>query len=311
MSGLSFAPSPAAVADIARQILGEPSSTERGGTVLRFGSKGALKVDCRDAVWRDFSSGEGGGLVDLVARQLSTSRLAAWQWLAAGGAAVTRRDDDARAEALAAVRADEAKRIRQAAAIWKASRPLAGTLAEAYLAARGVVGVEHGGQLRFAPNQRAGKWRGPTMVARISSAATGRGQGIHLTPVAADGPPLKADGKAFPKIVRGVAVGGVIALAPPDADGRLGVSEGIETSLSASRLWNWPVISALCSSGLGALPLIDDIHRLGVFADDDAPGRAGAEKAADRWRDAGRLVDVFTAPDGGDWNDVIMRRAKT
>ena len=300
----------APIAAIADGLLGQPTTTERGGMVRRYGRRGSLKVDCQHGVWRDFEAGLGGGMVDLVARELRLDRRAAWEWLAQGGAAPGRRDDAARAAALAEAAREDAKRIAEAATIWRAAVPIDGTMAAAYLARRGLGNVHHGGQLRFAPDLVCGRWRGPVMVARVINPGTGRGQAVHLTPIGPHGRARGDDGEPIAKRVRGKAAGGVIALAAPDADGRLGVAEGIETALGAARAADWPTISALSAGGMANLPALPGVTVLGIMADDDNAGRAAAETLAARWAAMGLQTTLHLPPGGGDWNDQLLRRTK-
>lgn len=304
----SFHPSQAA--EVADRLLGPPSASERGGLIRRYGRKGSLKLDCRTGVFFDFEAGSGGGLVDLVANHLQIDRRAAWKWLEAGGAAVTRRSDDDRRAAIAAADVDDAKRIADAAAIWKASKPIAGTLAAMYLRARGLGEALHNGQLRFAPSQAVGDWRGPVMIARISNALTGEGQAVQLTPISALGRARDDEGKAIERRIRGKLRGGIIAFAKPDSRGRLGVSEGSETALSAALLNAWPTIAAVNAGEMARLPLIEGASRLAVFGDDDEAGRQAANALVERWQAEGRDADL-RLPHGGDWNDELARQIKS
>ena len=84
---------PAIAADVARALLGEPSTCTR--TELRYGRKGSLSVDVVRGRWHDFETGEGGGVLDLVTRERG-SRAAALAWLEAEGF-IAQRDPGARA----------------------------------------------------------------------------------------------------------------------------------------------------------------------------------------------------------------------
>lgn len=88
----------------------------------------------------------------------------------------------------------------------------------------------------------------------------------------------------------------------------LGLSEGIETALSAMQLHDVPVWAA-CGSRMHRVALPDGVREVHVFADNGVPGRLAAEKAADRFTRDGRRVLLRFPPDRfGDWNDVINGR---
>jgi putative DNA primase/helicase len=69
--------------EIAAELLGNP--TFRAGQEWRWGRKGSLSVvigGAKAGMWFDHESGDGGGLVDLVAREKGFSRADALDWTA-------------------------------------------------------------------------------------------------------------------------------------------------------------------------------------------------------------------------------------
>jgi putative DNA primase/helicase len=69
--------------EIAAELLGNP--TFRAGQEWRWGRKGSLSVvigGARAGMWFDHEAGDGGGLVDLVAREKGFSRTDALDWTA-------------------------------------------------------------------------------------------------------------------------------------------------------------------------------------------------------------------------------------
>jgi Protein of unknown function (DUF3631) len=68
---------------VARQLLGEPNAklSKPSAGKLRYGSRGSLEVNTIKGTWYDHEVGEGGGVVDLVARQERCDRDAAKAWL--------------------------------------------------------------------------------------------------------------------------------------------------------------------------------------------------------------------------------------
>lgn len=55
---------------VARQLLGEPNLALSKNAELRFGTNGSLAVDLVKGVWHSHESGEGGGVLDLIEREV-------------------------------------------------------------------------------------------------------------------------------------------------------------------------------------------------------------------------------------------------
>jgi putative DNA primase/helicase len=69
--------------EIAAELLGNP--TFRAGQEWRWGRKGSLSVvigGARAGMWFDHEAGQGGGFVDLIARELRSNRRGACAWAA-------------------------------------------------------------------------------------------------------------------------------------------------------------------------------------------------------------------------------------
>ncbi|MDD9980873.1 MAG: toprim domain-containing protein [Gammaproteobacteria bacterium] len=312
---------PTIAADVARALLGEPSSCTR--TELRYGRKGSLSVDVVRGRWHDFETGEGGGVLDLVTRERG-SRAAALAWLEAEGF-VAQRDPGARAaesrpgrpavetgnltgaKSCAAQPARRADSRRFARRIWKQTRPLAGTVAARYLGARGVGHVAGVPALRFHPglSHPAAPGRFPVLVAGVQDVG-GRFAGIQRTYLAPDGPRKAAVDPVRASL--GHLIGGAVRLADP-VDGRLLVGEGVETTAAAVRVLDWrgAAWATLGTSGLRAVEIPAGVHDVVIAADRD-PGGGGqlaAAALAGRLADEGRSVAIELPPFVGDWCDVL------
>lgn len=194
--------------------------------------------------------------------------------------------------------------IEAALALWGAAVPAPGTLVETYLAARGIripvpeVLRFHGG----LPHPAGGRW--PAMVALVTNGTTGKPMAVHRTFLTHDG-----GGKAPVRPVRmmlGPCAGGAVRLAPPAGVTMIG--EGIETSLAAMQAGSLPAWAALSTSGLRGLDMPEDMRDLIVLADGDLAGEAAAEVAALRWKRQGRRVRIARAPQGMDFNDLLLAR---
>lgn len=199
-------------------------------------------------VFHCFASGESGDVITFVQRMEGLNFVEAAKRLArSAGLDVASAETAARIERLRRQKAElaardgaeEAERMRRARAIWRASRPAAGTLVETYLRRRGIdldaiariYGYTVPASLRFHPDlpYRYGgvEHRGPAMVGALRDRAR-RFTGVHRTWLRADG-----CGKADvpkPKLTLGVVWG---AHGPLSAQGPTAIlGEGYETTLS-------------------------------------------------------------------------------
>lgn len=127
---------------------------------------------------------------------------------------------------------DRDRRMASAAGVWRATRPAAGTIAEIYLAARGIPLDLIGGvppTIRFLGayyHREAGREL-PAMVAAVQGPERNI-RAVHLTYLAGDGR-AKADVSPAKRMI-GPAWGGAVRFGP--AAPVLYVAEGIETALS-------------------------------------------------------------------------------
>ena len=203
-------------------------------------------------------------------------------------------------------RAEVEKKAAQALRCWNEALPIGGTIAETYLRGRGIT-CDLPDMLRFHPDcwHPAAK-RFPAMVALIEGLPR---LAVHRTYLRPDG-----SGKAEvapPKAMLGQAAGGAVRLS--GGQGPLVVAEGVETALSlCSGLLGRPatVWACLSTSGMAGLGLPDRPHRLTIATDGDRPGRDAARKLAERAHALGWTVSMLPAPEGRDWNDILMKGGK-
>lgn len=114
--------------------------------------------------------------------------------------------------------------------------------------------------------------------------------------------------KAMPPV--GTINGGAVRL--HDHAGILGVAEGIETSLAAHELFEYPVWAAITANGIETFQPPPDVAELIIFADNDENfvGQAAAASLAKRLHRSGIKVRVETPPTPGtDWADVLKGAA--
>lgn len=167
---------------------------------------------------------------------------------------------------------DEPARIRTALQRWKNAIPIAGTLAERYLASRGL--TYNGDAIRYRENDR-------TMVALMTDIITAEPTGVHCTY-------LDRDGHKTERKMRGRAGGAVVRLSDDaDVNHGLAIAEGIETALATGFT---PIWSCLSAGTMERFPVLAGIECLTVFADNDASGTgiAAAKSCAERWHQARR-----------------------
>lgn len=198
------------------------------------------------------------------------------------------------------------KQEARALACWREAKPIRDTIAETYLRHRGIR-AELPDTLRFHPDcwHPAGK-RWPAMVALVEGAPR---LAIHRTYLRPDGLG-KAEVEPAKAMLGAVAGGAVRLTAGGD---RLVVCEGIETGLSlASGLLRGSasIWAALSTSGMKVLDLPDPAGRMTVATDGDDAGKDAGRALALRATKAGWAVGLLPAPDGRDWNDVLMGMPK-
>ncbi|MBN8967719.1 MAG: toprim domain-containing protein [Rhizobiales bacterium] len=171
---------------------------------------------------------------------------------------------------------DEPARIRTALQRWRHAIPIAGTLAERYLASRGL--TYSGDAIRYRANDR-------TMVSLITDIFTAEPCGVHCTY-------LDGDGRKAERKMHGRARGAVVRLsADEDVEYGLAIGEGIETALATGFAPRWACLSA---GTMAAFPVLAGIECLSIFADNDASGTglAAAKICAERWHSSRREVFI-------------------
>ena len=311
---------------VARAVLGDPNPKLSTAAELRYGEHGRLSVRLageRAGQWYDFRDGRGGGVLDLVIHEHRASdRAGAVRWLEAEGFT-----DPARARenastacrgmtawcvagegrATAYRQSSQSSRRASARRLWESTRPIAGTVAAAYLESRGVGDVARAPALRFHPGitHPNAPGRFPALVASVQDAG-GRFLGVHRTYLRVDGTD-KADVDP-PKAMLGSCRSGAVRLDPGPAHALL-LGEGIESTAAAMAIlgepWAW---AALSTSGLRAVLLPASVRRVVVAADRDAGGLRAAAALADRLESEGRRVTI-EAPPCGDFADLQGERA--
>jgi len=238
--------------------------------------------------WTDAATGEHGDLLDLITANLRLSSLGEALDEARRFLSLPRPDPPPRApQAKAPTGSPEAARR-----LWAMGQPIAGTMAERYLARRGIVGMRSVGALRFHPNcyywredepDHAEPEAWPALLAKVTD-LDGDLTGLHRTwldPVTAGKASLDPNRKAMGNLLgHGVRIGKATDL--------VAAGEGLETMLSLRMAFpGLPVIAALSANHLAALLLPGGTQRLYIAVDSDEAGCIAADTLADRARTDG------------------------
>ena len=195
--------------------------------------------------------------------------------------------------------------------LWAMAKPLAGTLAEAYLRARGIKDLRGCEALRFHPrcwyrgdddprDQARDAW--PALIAAVT-ALDGAMTGAHRTwldPSSACKAPVSTPRRAMGLLLGNAArFGRVVDV--------MIAGEGLETILSLRQIMpSMPAAAALSANHLAALELPAGLRRLYLARDDDPAGRRAVETLAARARAAG--VEALTlVPALGDFNEDLRQ----
>lgn len=197
--------------------------------------------------------------------------------------------------------------------LWKNSRGIEpGKAAARYLTGRGIVLDKWPPDLREHPSlavYEGGKSTGqrfPALLGVIRN-REGRPTGLHITFLDED-----RSGKApieNPRRIIGIRErsthGAAIHLFEP-INGKIGLSEGLETAFSTYLLTGVPCWSCMNAGGIDRVVLPPEIQRVVIFADRDPAGLKAAALACERFKREGREAEIL-APErpGWDFNDVL------
>jgi putative DNA primase/helicase len=215
--------------------------------------------------------------------------------------------------------AERQRNINAAWAVWQRRRPIAGTLAERYLAGRGlpldedlshVVGFDPQSHWREVQNDPASPLlRVPCLLAVYRMIDTDEIVAVQKTRLSED---LAKLGKHLGRRLNGCPKGAAIKL---DADENvtqgLGLGEGLETCLSARVLGFRPVWAAGGTGALETFPVLDGIEALTLFLEHDknAANARAVDICTQRWVSAGKQVFHAEPPAGADdMNDILQKR---
>jgi DNA polymerase I-like protein with 3'-5' exonuclease and polymerase domains len=202
---------------------------------------------------------------------------------------------------------DDARNLTRAHELWNEAKPIAGTLAERYLAeTRGIdvsaLPADINNALRFHSHcWRDGKHH-PALIALFRDIETNDPAGIHRTWLTPDA--QKIERRMFGRWPRPRA----IKLWP--AGSKLYVGEGIETVLAAAtRLRMQPAWAMGPCVNIESLPVIGGVEELVILVDRGEAGEGAAETCCQNWQAAGRRVRRLQTKNASlpDFNDLILK----
>jgi putative DNA primase/helicase len=291
------------------QMLGY-ENPKRDGNGYRFGNRGSLAIGS-DGAWFDHEAGTGGGPIDLIMHTHQSDFATALKWAKDWTGLNRDLSQVSRPKPTVKPSVDHKKTSEWAIQIWEQSQPIKGTLAEKYLAGRSIHGEFSPDVLRFHPDLswRDGSNRGasPAFIALLRDVGSGKAKAIQRRF-------LSANGGKHPKVShwrslgpqRGCAV--MLSRFGEVQSGTLHICEGIEDALSAKALGYSPVWAVVGTSGISKFPVLPDISRLIVLADNDTKSRAGlraAEEVIDRYLKTG-IVAGYRMPPCKDINELAQ-----
>lgn len=150
----------------------------------------------------------------------------------------------------------------------------------------------------------------PAMLAALTN-PHGELVAIHRTWLTPEGRKADVPGpvKKLTPTCGPLAGAGIALFSGPDAWGRIGIAEGIETALAASLGAGLPVCAAYSANNLAAWCWPTGTRRLVIFADHDQAGQKAAQALLMRAQAAGVQAIVRTPSEPGlDWCDVWAQR---
>ena len=198
---------------------------------------------------------------------------------------------------------------------WRNAGPFVRDSAAAiYLRGRGLdITDEEAASLRFSPAQwhwpSSSRW--PAMVTRVAL-ADGTDCTSHMTFVEPDGSGKAPIEKERLFSAGGRTKGGGVWFGTADQSHEFVIAEGVESLLSALRIFGVTAgCAALSEGGIRTLILPPEARRVRVFCDHDElqQSLSATREAARRWRAEGRSVAVTMSTEiGEDANDVWLKR---
>lgn len=257
----------------------------------------------RAGSWTDTATGEHGDLLDLIAMNrglplrdaMAEARAVLRLPLPVSGAVTA---------AMAPTGSPDACRR-----LFAASKPLPGTLAERYLARRGIVLYRPEPALRFHPRCHRREPSGAISLPALIAAVTDDGghlTGLHRTWLSPDGDKAALDD---PRRAMGLLLGNAVRFGPVGPV--MAAGEGLETMLSLRQaLPLLPAVAALSAAHLAAWTFPALLRRLYVVCDADPAGEWAFARLSSRGHTTALTV-LPLRPRRDDLNSDLMANGLT
>lgn len=195
--------------------------------------------------------------------------------------------------------------------LWKGLSPIQGTQAQRYLESRGIIDIPKRamkfGQSHF--DHQSGR----TFGCITCVATDGRAEPCYIHRTLLDGD-KKADIDSSKKLEKIKESVGGVAVRLTEVDTCIGIAEGIETALSATKLYKTKVWATLNTSFMKKFIAPRGVKHLIIYADSDSNG-AGLSAAFDcgnknilNDNDVERVTVMW--PEIGDFNDLLFKQQK-
>ena len=187
--------------------------------------------------------------------------------------------------------------------LWSSAKPIEGSIAAAYLAGRGLEPVA--GELRFHPLAPCGPARRALFLPAMLAAVRDQAGLVAIHRTFLDHRTARLAGIARPRRALGCLGNGAVRFGAP-VDGVLGLAEGIESALAATRLTRIPCWATLGAERFGRVKVPADVRSLVLFLDNDRGGARAEQlaRAAPQFADLAIEAEYPPRP-GADWNDVL------
>lgn len=184
--------------------------------------------------------------------------------------------------------------------LWKASQPVAGTLAEEYLIARGL-SAPFPKALRFNPSTILGSGADKRIMPALIAGVENDLGVVAVQRTFLDPDDVLRKPIAKPKVSLGLIGTGAIRLAA--ATDELGLAEGIEDALSATGWFGTPTWALGGVERLAFVAIPEKVRRVIVYGDRGRAAERLLEKARDHLTANGRELISRVPEHHDDWND--------
>ncbi len=255
--------------------------------------------------WTDAATGAHGDLLDLIAANRHLDSLRDVLDEARTFLSVPRSEPPPRDLPAPTGSPEAARRL------FAMSKPIGGTLSEAYLSARDITGIRSLSALRHhphcyyrpeddEPDATPKAW--PAIIASVTD-SSGTLTGVHRTwldPSGREKAPVSTPRRAMGHLLgNGVRFGAATDI--------MAAGEGIETMLSLRCVMpDMPMVAALSANHLAALELPATLRRLYIAREDDPAGRHATETLANRANELG--IETLPLDSAlGDFNEDLRR----